>query len=391
MGNILKRFTGGDRDSGDDDYYPFYRPTSRPRYGYGLQAGIRFRWEDEPAEASQSPGFTFTAEDDDDDDYGDHHCVAQSGSYIVFHSGREDQPAAPSRPRRDVASLLIQDLLCFKRTSMVPEALGQHVTSSKKAQVKWYRNILDAYKNMRAPLKTPEEAAQLIATALSRIQRADLEGILSFYNLPIPCPLPPSGSASSLPEGVQFVLNTLPIDNKSIGDGDGFSAYVDTANPRESANVPLEVQKMVIARTEARTHRAYQEALSSLDKEGYRVIPISSEEILAKKYRIRMRGVDAPELKMANGKESQDELVKLIGGKSVTIYVSKCSREAMYGISRNTTSAQNLHSGRKRQELHVEGFGRQKTLRSHGIGEESSAVQIFRSTNGAEPNYLIAT
>jgi hypothetical protein len=38
-----------------------------------------------------------------------------------------------------------------------------------------YQNILEAYKNMRPPPKTPAEAALLIATALSRIQRHDLE------------------------------------------------------------------------------------------------------------------------------------------------------------------------------------------------------------------------
>ena len=80
-----------------------------------------------------------------------------------------------------------------------------------------------------------------------------------------------------------------------------------------------------------------------------RIITILGEEILAKKYRIRMRwvflqfelvhsiitrnivlkcmffmtwrGIDAPELKMASGKESRNALVKLIGGKRVTIYV----------------------------------------------------------------------
>ncbi|RCV36886.1 hypothetical protein SETIT_8G017300v2 [Setaria italica] len=305
MGNILRCFTGGDKDNGDDDYYPCYRPTSWPRPRYGLQAaGIR--WEDEPAASSSQPlDFTFTGEDDDDD-HGDHHYPDYG---VVLQSGRTDQPAAASRPHHDVASLR-QDLLYFEWASMVPEALGQHVTSSKKAQAKWYRNILEAYKNMCPPLKTPEEAAQLIATALSRIQRADLEGVLSFYNLPIPFPLPPSGSASSLPEGVQFVLNTLPIHNKCIGDGDGFSAYVDTTDPRESANVPLDVHEM---KADA--------LLRSLHEAGYKVITISGEEILAKKYRIRMRGVDAPELKMTNGKESKNALVKLIGGKRVIIYV----------------------------------------------------------------------
>ncbi|KAL6630635.1 hypothetical protein ACP70R_028486 [Stipagrostis hirtigluma subsp. patula] len=34
-----------------------------------------------------------------------------------------------------------------------------------------------------------------------------------------------------------------------------------------------------------------------------------------------MRGIDAPELKMPYGKESRNALVKLIGGKRITIYV----------------------------------------------------------------------
>ncbi|WVZ54884.1 hypothetical protein U9M48_005624 [Paspalum notatum var. saurae] len=151
------------------------------------------------------------------------------------------------------------------------------------------------------------------------------KGIFAFYNHPAPSlPAASDHHQSSLPEGVQFVLNTLPVHNKCIGDGDGFSAYVDTANPRESANVPLEVHEMVIERTQARGARDYQKAdalLRSLNKAGYRIITISGEEILAKKYRIRMRGVDAPELKMDNGKESKNALVKLIGGKRVTIYV----------------------------------------------------------------------
>jgi hypothetical protein len=101
------------------------------------------------------------------------------------------------------------------------------------------------------------------------------QGILEFYNFPIPS-LPSASSnyqPSSLPEGVQFVLNTLPVYDKCIGDGDGFTAYVSTTDPRESANVPLEVHELVIARTQARKCRDYQSAdalLSSLDEAGYK-------------------------------------------------------------------------------------------------------------------------
>ncbi|KAL6597336.1 hypothetical protein ACP70R_046776 [Stipagrostis hirtigluma subsp. patula] len=388
MGNILRCFKGEDDHGGGGDHYPYYRPTSGPSY--------------QPPPPQQQ------------------HC-------------NDDQPAAASRPRprphqqslgphgvtpatAGVAALA-QDLLNFESTSMVPEALGQNVTSSKKAQVKWYRNMLDAYKNTMPPPKTSAEAAHLVVTALSRIRRADLEGILAFYNLPIP--LLPTASASSdnhpsaLPEGIQFVLNTLPVNNKCIGDGDGFTAYVDTTNPRESANVPLEVHELVIARTQARIDRDYQTAdalLSSLDEAGYKIINISGKEILARKYRIRMRGIDAPELKMPYGKESRNALAKLIGGKCVTIHVYEQDQFGRYVgdiyCDNLFIQEQMLKSGyawhfktydkrpefakigRERQEQHTKDFGRQRTLRSRGIGEGTSAMQDtmpFRSTNGDEP------
>ncbi|CAO2142667.1 unnamed protein product [Urochloa humidicola] len=71
----------------------------------------------------------------------------------------------------------------------------------------------------------------------------------------------------------------------------------------------------------ARDNKKADALLRSLDKAGYKITSISGEEILARKYKIRMRGIDAPELQMPNGKESKNELVKLIGGKSVTVHV----------------------------------------------------------------------
>uniref|UniRef100_J3KVI0 TNase-like domain-containing protein n=1 Tax=Oryza brachyantha TaxID=4533 RepID=J3KVI0_ORYBR len=279
MGNILRCFKG--EDSGGD-HYPYYKPTSRPHY---------------PPPPPAAPA-------------------------------RHQQPLGPHgvTPSTVGVAALAHDLLNFESTSMVPDGLSQHVASSRKAQVKWYKNMLEAYKNTTPPPKTPVDASHLIARALHMIQRSDLEGILEFYNFPIPS-LPTSSSnhqPSSLPEGVQFVLNTLPVYDKCIGDGDGFTAYVSTTDPRESANVPLEVHEMVIARTQARQCRDYQSAdalLSSLDEAGYKIISCSDDEVLARKYRIRMRGIDAPELKMPYGKESRNALVKLIGGKSVKIYV----------------------------------------------------------------------
>ncbi|XP_037428549.1 probable staphylococcal-like nuclease CAN3 [Triticum dicoccoides] len=81
-----------------------------------------------------------------------------------------------------------------------------------------------------------------------------------------------------VPEGVQFVLNTLPVDPSCIGDGDGFTAHVMEMAGDTNNRAP-------------------------------------------KQCRIRMRGIDAPELNMEYGKKSKKGLVKLIGEKCVEIHV----------------------------------------------------------------------
>lgn len=198
------------------------------------------------------------------------------------------------------------DLLNFVLNKMVPEGLGRHVTSSKKAQAKWYRKISEAYVRIEPPPKTSAEAAMLVATALGKIHRANLEGVLSFYGFMIPTPsVVTENHPASLPHGVQFVLNTLPVHAKCIGDGDGFTAYVDTADPGESTNVPQEVREAVIAMARTPKLRKSQKKnvlQTKLNKAGY-------------------RGIDAPEKEMQYGKESQDALVKLIAGKSVMVHV----------------------------------------------------------------------
>uniref|UniRef100_A0A0E0MIS4 TNase-like domain-containing protein n=1 Tax=Oryza punctata TaxID=4537 RepID=A0A0E0MIS4_ORYPU len=235
----------------------------------------------------------------DDDGGGDHYPYYKPTSRPPDYHG---EPAAPARAQQQ-------------------QPLGPHGVTPSTVGVAALAHDLHIHE-YNTTTKTPVDAAQLIARALNMIQRADLE----FYNFPISA-LPTASSndqPSSLPDGVQFVLNTLPVYDKCIGDGDGFTAYVSTTDPRESANVPLEVHELVIARTQARKCRDYQSAdalLSSLDEAGYKILSCSDDEVLARKYRIRMRGIDAPELKMPYGKESRNALVKLIGGKRVNIYV----------------------------------------------------------------------
>lgn len=228
-------------------------------------------------------------------------------------------------------SALAHDLFHFEITSQVPEKLSQHVVSSKKAQANWYNKLLEAWRESKSPPKTPEEAARLVIQTLKRHKKADVEGLLAFYGLPLPHTLVQisSGFPTSLPQGVKFELQTLPVDVKAVADGDTITVYVSSTDPRESASVPGELQILAVQRAKARSERNYANADALHDKiidAGYRVLNFQNEEVLAKKYRIRLRGIDAPENSMPYGKEAKEELAMLVQGK--------CLRVLVYGEDR---------------------------------------------------------
>lgn len=208
-------------------------------------------------------------------------------------------------------SALAHELHNFEITSQVPEGLSKHVVSSKKAQANWYKKLSDAWREAKPPPKTPEEAATLIIQTLRRHQKDDVEGLLAFYGLPHT-------------EGHKFELQTLPVDPKAVADGDTVTVYVSTDDPRESACVPRDVEVAAVQRTKARAERNYTKA-DALHKQiidaGYRVLMIQNKEVLARKYRIRLRGIDAPESAMPFGAEAKAELTKIVQGKCLRIPV----------------------------------------------------------------------
>ncbi|XP_071713593.1 uncharacterized 38.1 kDa protein-like [Rutidosis leptorrhynchoides] len=79
-----------------------------------------------------------------------------------------------------------------------------------------------------------------------------------------------------------------------------------------------------VERNKARAERNFTKA-DALRKQiidaGYLVICINNEEILARKYRIRLRGIDAPENDQPYGKEAKEELVKILKGERLKIRV----------------------------------------------------------------------
>ncbi|KAI6670198.1 hypothetical protein NL676_005083 [Syzygium grande] len=217
----------------------------------------------------------------------------------------------------------------------VPEGLSSHVVSSRKAQASWYRKLSVAWRESNPPPKTPEEASRLVVQTLKKHHKADVEGLLAFYGLPLAPTLVETTAEvpAALPQGVKFEFRTIPVDARCVTDGDGITVYVSTSDPRESCLVPQEVQIAVVERSEARAQRDFTRAdglHESIIEAGYRVIKVQNEEVLARKYRIRLRGIDAPEGEMPYGKEAKDELAKIVEGKCLRVLVYE---EDRYGRS----------------------------------------------------------
>ncbi|CAF2094559.1 unnamed protein product [Brassica napus] len=224
-------------------------------------------------------------------------------------------------------SALAHDLFNFEITSQVPEGLGRYVVSSRKAQANWYRKILEAWKQAKPPPQTAEDASRLVTEILKRHQKADVEGLLSFYGLPLPHTLVELSTEAppvSLPEGVLFEFQTLPVDPKAVADGDTITVYVSSSDPVVSSSVPREVNVAAVKRAKARERKDYTKADAHHQKiidSGFRVLNIQNEEVLARKFRIRLRGIDAPESQMPFGKEAQEELLKIVQWKSLKVLV----------------------------------------------------------------------
>ncbi|XVE69499.1 hypothetical protein DITRI_Ditri09bG0156800 [Diplodiscus trichospermus] len=288
-------------------------------------------------------------------------------------------------------SALAHDLFQFDITSQVPEGLSKHVVSSKKAQANWYRKLLEAWREAKPPPKTPEEASRFVIQTLKRHQKADVEGLLAFYGLPLPDTLlQPSVSApTSLPQGVKFELQTLPVDVKAVADGDTITVYVSTTDPRESSNVPREVQLAAAQRSKARAAKNYAKA-DALHKKitdsGYRVLNHQNQEILAQKYRIRLRGIDAPESSMPYGKEAKQELAKLVQGK--------CLRVLAYGDDRYGRCVGDIYcNGKFVQEImlkkglawHYSAYDQRVELATWEKEARAKRVGLWASSNPEKP------
>uniref|UniRef100_A0A0D3EJZ8 TNase-like domain-containing protein n=1 Tax=Oryza barthii TaxID=65489 RepID=A0A0D3EJZ8_9ORYZ len=160
-------------------------------------------------------------------------------------------------------------------------------------------------------------------------------------------------SLTPKPQGVKYELHTLPVDSKAVTDGDTITVHVVTADHPGSLNVPQEVQRTAADRAEALMTKNYQRA-DELQKiildAGFRLFCLefstifsflhmvsacdTSEtfqcrqvtdsrggQVLMKKYRIRLRGIDAPETSMPYGREAKEELTMLVQGKRLKISV----------------------------------------------------------------------
>ncbi|XP_018719561.2 staphylococcal-like nuclease CAN1 isoform X1 [Eucalyptus grandis] len=298
-------------------------------------------------------------------------------------------------------SALAQDLFNFEITSQVPEGLSNHVVSKTKAQASCYKKLLVAWKASNPPPKTPEEASRLVLQTLKNHLKADVEGLLKFYGLPL-APIPVVTTVEvpvELPQGEEFELQTLPVPSSTlhnffvearcVTDGDGITVYVSTSDPRESRLVPQEVLVTALKRSEARAQgektRA-KELHKTMIAAGYQVINVKNEEVLARKYRIRLRGIDAPEGDMPYGKEAKEELAKIVKGK--------CLRVLVYGEDQYGRSLGDIYcNGNFVQELmlkkgmawHYKAYDQRAELAKCEKNARAKRVGLWALTNPEEP------
>ncbi|GLT89130.1 hypothetical protein SLE2022_071280 [Rubroshorea leprosula] len=138
-------------------------------------------------------------------------------------------------------------------------------------------------------------------------------------------------ATTPLPKGAKFVLFTLPVRARDVADGDGMTVYVkivDADNEdglRGSKSIPLNVKQAVYQRKMERERKNYTKADELhrlIIRSGYRIITLDNgKEIITKICRIRLRGIDAPELGMEYGNEAKEELVKLVEGRCLRLLV----------------------------------------------------------------------
>ncbi|KAK4385271.1 Staphylococcal-like nuclease CAN1 [Sesamum angolense] len=259
-------------------------------------------------------------------------------------------------------------------------------------------------RNKTAP-KTPEEASRLVIQTLKRHQKADVEGLLAFYGLPLPHALVElsNGTPPSQPQGLRFELHTLPVDAKAVADGDTINVYI-ARGILGSHQMFQEKFKLQLSRDPKRAQKNYNYA----DELHRQIIDAG------------YRGIDAPESKMPFGQKAKEELTKIVQDKCLKIqvfdedrygrcvgdvYCNGVLQESMLKkglawhykaydkrpeldkvntlilvwliLTRCHALLSNIAdcgcSGRKRPEQSVSGYGRRQTLRCHGNGERTDA------------------
>eukprot|EP00250_Pteridium_aquilinum_P013323 c21272_g1_i1 orf=140-1216(-) len=240
---------------------------------------------------------------------------------------------------------LARDLFQFEITNQVPEGLDSYVQSSRAAQTKWYIKLHTAWKTANPPPSNAEEASQLVLQALRGHRKVDVEGLLSFYDLhpssastvavpastiivPTPAAVYPQAAIAvgPWPKGVQYELHTLPVEGNGAVDGDTLTVYVDaSSDPSQAADVPLTVRDTV-ARWRTAWLQNDSKTVDVLQKEikkaGYRVFDSKNENgSIARRYKVRLRGIDAPESSMPFGPEAKVMLQSLVEGQPLHLLV----------------------------------------------------------------------
>ncbi|XP_024388801.1 uncharacterized 38.1 kDa protein [Physcomitrium patens] len=292
------------------------------------------------------------------------------GSYGSF----EEPPHRPIVVTLDGYSAFTRDLQEFKTTKKLPPELSNWVSVSKRHQTNWYQMLLDAWDTTRPiPATAGQVRVLIIRTLEGRIHGYELQSLLQFYHLnnlppepkkpqvpqvpqepqvpkkphvkqepqvpkkphvkqePQPSRKPQVSQKPERPRGtkyptvepdVEYVIVTMPIKKNCVGDGDGFTAFVEVdKDSREKYQLPEEIKDNVKKRRDALARHdtaTVNEMNNSMRRSGYKVI---NGHKLVRVYRIRLKGVDAPELGQPFGDEAKQILAEIVQDCKLSIQV----------------------------------------------------------------------
>ncbi|KAL9997856.1 putative staphylococcal nuclease (SNase-like), SNase-like, superfamily [Helianthus debilis subsp. tardiflorus] len=209
----------------------------------------------------------------------------------------------------------------YGETGKVPEMTSHLQASWAMYDELW--KLLHGLNNVDELPNSLESVSRFIIESLQKFKiDDDITELLKCYEFPLPKTTTFKVSFIETVDAPLFSLNTLAVGNDDIGDGDGFIVW---AKVNDYSQVPVHILMLMQdfnGHQKKNKHHLAKIVRSKIERVGYSCL--LSEDGLSgwiRKYSIRLRGIDSPEMKQDYGDKARVELANLIASKCLTVHV----------------------------------------------------------------------